>query len=764
MKLGKLKIRDYLSYNTAEIDFSKIRKALVVGMNNSDISDSNGSGKTNLFEAIGWNGWGESKASSIDLNVKDDKDSCIVEHEFEHDGKNVKIIRGRNKKSSLTTLDFYIDGQVSNGANVTETNKKIKDFLNLDYTTFVNSVYIKQDDVNSLANTSRPNEGRELLEKVLNLLEYDEFYEKAKEEYKTILEEKRILEEFIDKKEMFDRILESTQSEITEATRVISSLEKDLATVKNELIKYREKYDVIQNKYSSMDGLQKTKRSLLSQLENLNRELESSVKDANEYKNTLADKKKRLEDSIVEKQSQVDGEDIQAIKAESDKYKILAEEAEKKVNEEEDKIRGLKGEYAMLIAKDMHLNEDKEKKEEELRVIKLKIKNPTIEPGEKCDNCLNDFTEDSFEHYVSHLKEKGNVTFGELAAINDKLKASKDEENTILLKLEATNATALRLDFQDKQSKIVTPGAIEAKQKLIDQINSEIKKMTEDIEYIDSGEGLNRWKSLVKTKKEEVATRQSELDKVNESLDLLDKNPQELEEENRVIREKIATHESSVESHNRNIAYAKSNLSSYNQKIEETKQSLLDIEDKIVQVDEKNELLAVYGDVMNAFSSKGIRSYILETALEELESEANAILGKLSNGRLSITFKTKKEVKKSKSEKHEKLVFEVLINDGQKTFPFTSYSGGEKFRISFVLRVALSKLLLRRSKSKLEFLIIDEAVSPLDGSGVEKIMEIINELQNDFGTILVITHRSDIKSYFDEVITIEKTEAGSRIV
>ena len=764
MNLGKLKIRDYLSYNFAEIDFTKVRKALIVGMNNGDVSDSNGSGKTNLFEAIGWNGWGESKASTIDLNVKDGKDSCIVEHEFEHDGKNVKIIRGRNKKSSLTTLDFYIDGQVSNGANVTETNKKIKDFLNLDYTTFVNSVYIKQDDVNSLANTTRPNEGRELLEKVLNLVKYDDFHERAKEEYKTLLEEKRILEESISTKESLENILAEALVKIEDAETTISNLEADLTTVKKELVEYRETYDVIQNKYSSVAGLQRNKTSLTSQLVNLNRELESATEDANAYKNSLADKKKGLEDDISAKQQSLEKEDIEAIKAESEKYKILAEEAERKVNEEEDKIRGLKGEYALLTAKDMDLNEDKERKEEELKSIKLKIKNPTITPGEKCDNCLNDFTENSFEHYVDHLKEKGNVAFKELSNIESKLQESKSKQEEILLKLEATNATTLRLDLIDKQSKIVAQGAIEAKQKLIDQINSEIKKMTEDIGYIDSGEGLDRWKSLVKTKKEEVATRQGELDKVNESLELLDKNPQELEDENRSIKEKIASHESSIEAHNRNIAYAKSNLSSYTQIVTDTQQSLSDIEHKISQVDEKNEILAVYGDVMDAFSSRGIRSYILETALEELEGEANSILSKLSNGRLSITFQTKKEIKKSKAEKHEKLVFEVLINDGQKTFPFTSYSGGEKFRISFVLRVALSKLLLRRSKSKLEFLIIDEAVSPLDGNGVEKIMEIINELQNDFATILVITHRNDIKNYFDEVITIEKNEEGSRIV
>ena len=87
MKLGKLTLKNFLSYKDATIDFTNTRKALIVGNNNGDASDSNGSGKTNLFEAIGWNGWNECKADSVDLVIKDGENTCSVMHEFEHDGK-----------------------------------------------------------------------------------------------------------------------------------------------------------------------------------------------------------------------------------------------------------------------------------------------------------------------------------------------------------------------------------------------------------------------------------------------------------------------------------------------------------------------------------------------------------------------------------------------------------------------------------------------------------------------------------------------------
>jgi len=52
----------------------------------------------------------------------------------------------------------------------------------------------------------------------------------------------------------------------------------------------------------------------------------------------------------------------------------------------------------------------------------------------------------------------------------------------------------------------------------------------------------------------------------------------------------------------------------------------------------------------------------------------------------------------------------------------------------------------------------------LDQNGVENIMSIINELQEEFKTILVITHRNDIKNMFDKVITVYRDGEGSKII
>ena len=105
-------IENFMSYDKAEIDFINLHKVLIVGAEiDGDPSHSNGVGKTNLLNAIGWAIWGESRAKTIDENVNWNKDFCSVSVEFEHDGKDCSITRTRSRPQKASTIDFLIDGE-----------------------------------------------------------------------------------------------------------------------------------------------------------------------------------------------------------------------------------------------------------------------------------------------------------------------------------------------------------------------------------------------------------------------------------------------------------------------------------------------------------------------------------------------------------------------------------------------------------------------------------------------------------------------------
>ena len=106
---------------------------------------------------------------------------------------------------------------------------------------------------------------------------------------------------------------------------------------------------------------------------------------------------------------------------------------------------------------------------------------------------------------------------------------------------------------------------------------------------------------------------------------------------------------------------------------------------------------------------------------------------------------------------------DINISDELGTRNYEMFSGGEAFRINFAIRIALSRLLARRAGAPLPTLIIDEGFGTQDSTGMEKLIEAINSIQEDFDKILVITHMEDLKDAFPTRIDVTKTPEGSMI-
>jgi exonuclease SbcC len=167
----------------------------------------------------------------------------------------------------------------------------------------------------------------------------------------------------------------------------------------------------------------------------------------------------------------------------------------------------------------------------------------------------------------------------------------------------------------------------------------------------------------------------------------------------------------------------------------------------------------IYKDLAQAFGKKGIQALLIEMALPEIEAEANRLLGRMTDNRMHVKIETQRETKKGD-------VIETLdinIADELGTRNYEMFSGGEAFRIDFAVRIALSKLLARRAGAPLPTLIIDEGFGTQDSSGIEKLKEAINSIQEDFDKILVITHIEELRDAFPTRIDVIKTAEGSTL-
>ncbi|GMQ78074.1 MAG: SMC family ATPase [Anaerolineae bacterium] len=177
--------------------------------------------------------------------------------------------------------------------------------------------------------------------------------------------------------------------------------------------------------------------------------------------------------------------------------------------------------------------------------------------------------------------------------------------------------------------------------------------------------------------------------------------------------------------------------------------------------EEKALLIQRINMLETAFGRAGVQSLLIERALPEIESDANLLLDRLTDGEMQVRFETQRKLKSS-DRSVETLDIHISDTAGQR--PYENYSGGEQFRINFAIRLALSKILTRRAGARLQTLVIDEGFGSQDPLGRQRLIEAINSIQDDFERILIITHIDELRDAFPTQIRVSKNTAGSTIV
>lgn len=169
-----------------------------------------------------------------------------------------------------------------------------------------------------------------------------------------------------------------------------------------------------------------------------------------------------------------------------------------------------------------------------------------------------------------------------------------------------------------------------------------------------------------------------------------------------------------------------------------------------------------YRQLERAFGKDGVQALLIEQTLPQLESKANEILARLTEGLMSVRFVTQSAYKdKTREDLRETL--DIQVSDGYGLRDYETFSGGEAFRVNFAIRLALAEVLAQRAGARLQTLVIDEGFGSQDSHGRQRLIEAINLVRSDFAKILVITHIDEFKDAFPVRIEVEKTELGSAV-
>ena len=172
----RLQLRGFLSYREqVDLDLTGIEIACLAG--------DNGSGKSALLDAITWALWAKARASDRDVVTLGEQEMEVT-FCFLLNGREYRVMRRRSylrgPASGTHTLDLMVreagegddDWREASGDTTADSQRRIDSLLNLDYGTFVRSVFVMQGQAD-LFMQETPAKRKELLAEILNLAEYD---------------------------------------------------------------------------------------------------------------------------------------------------------------------------------------------------------------------------------------------------------------------------------------------------------------------------------------------------------------------------------------------------------------------------------------------------------------------------------------------------------------------------------------------------------------------------------------------------------------
>lgn len=170
------------------------------------------------------------------------------------------------------------------------------------------------------------------------------------------------------------------------------------------------------------------------------------------------------------------------------------------------------------------------------------------------------------------------------------------------------------------------------------------------------------------------------------------------------------------------------------------------------------ETAALHAELARALGRDGVQAMLIEQAIPELESAANALLDRMTDGAIRVSLATQRASASGQTRE----TLDIRIADGLGERGYEMYSGGEAFRVDFALRIALSRLLAARSGAALPTLIIDEGFGTQDAEGIDRLVDAIAGIGDEFRLILLVTHIEELKERFERRIEVEKdAERGS---
>jgi DNA repair exonuclease SbcCD ATPase subunit len=211
------------------------------------------------------------------------------------------------------------------------------------------------------------------------------------------------------------------------------------------------------------------------------------------------------------------------------------------------------------------------------------------------------------------------------------------------------------------------------------------------------------------------------------------------------------------------INKAKGRANPYGQKLKEAKAKYIQLKERISVAEKglktKRRELAHWKFWSKGFSNQGLPSYVLDSIMPFITDRANHYLELLTDGDITVEFKTQRELKSAKGAMRDEIEISWEIEGVDDHPP----SGGQMKKIEIATDLALMDLVARREGGKLDIMMMDEVLDGLDAEGCSRVVDLLRRLRKDRGSIFVVSHESKVGESFERAIWAVKEDGTTSL-
>lgn len=740
MRPVRLEIEGFASYLApTAVDFDGLRLLAVVG--------STGSGKSSLLDAITFALYGKTRAGSVDsvVNTKGIKAAASFTFELGERTYRASRVRVFEKTTGVTFEVRVVDGDtlrwepVGDG-QVRGTDDKIRQVLGMSYETFVATVFLGQGDADRFTADSTPRARKEILSEILGLDAYGQVANAATDTFKHM---KATAEALVDQSEAVGTEMDGREDDevaLAGARSAQASCQARAESARGELSLLQNEVHALRGAEERIAGLERNIVSLRERRAGERRRAERRAKDAAAALASLRQGKARADQKVSEAKSAAAA--AERLAAQRDAALRKQRSAEKTVERLLSEGTAIAGDLASLRAEVAGAERRLGESEVHLSAVSADSDNPV------CYTCGQEVSARRRADMVAGLSEDIRRIGDELAGLRASL-AAKEAERAKKLS-EYSEAKTEHANLGARLDKLVREH---------EQAAAKVGGVGEAGTDADAlGEQISEAEELLVSAEENLR-----------DLDGDDPDEAALAAQIAEEKEKLAAGGDTRAA----FAAASADVRAAEKALEDVTRDLGRLEEKVARyteletrlsaLDKRRSALAdeiaVQETLARAFGRDGIPAMILNSVVAELDAVVNDVLGRLSGGSLNARVETQREKKTGGVAD----TLEVIVSDGVTDRPYSTFSGGERFKVDLALRVGLAKLLSRRSGTPIRTLAIDEGWGSLDPEGTQALVECLHELASDFDCLITISHVPAVAEAFSARLVVSKSPSGSSV-